>query len=146
MVGTLVIAIGTFIVVLGSLVFLRSRDKRYEIKVTDLENPDETFFGTIDARLLNGMLTASNPTISSSYFANLLGTADRKGLSDLPGFVSADHAMHVKDDKRRALQEMEVMNVDTLPVVDGENRYQGIVNRSRLTASLILDVAEAVAK
>jgi len=40
---------------------------------------------------------------------------------------------------------MEAQNVDTLPVVDDVdniNRFVGIVNRSRLTASLLIDMSE----
>jgi CBS-domain-containing membrane protein len=41
---------------------------------------------------------------------------------------------------------MESMNVDTLPVVNKDKRFVGIVNRSRLTASLIIDVANELKK
>jgi hypothetical protein len=37
---------------------------------------------------------------------------------------------------------MESLNVDTLPVVKNDKRFAGMANRSRLTASLILDVAK----
>jgi CBS-domain-containing membrane protein len=47
-------------------------------------------------------------------------------------------------DKAHALQAMESLNIDTLPVINQEKQFVGIVNRSRVTASLILDVAKAL--
>ncbi len=256
MVGTLFIAVGTFIVVLGLLVFLRSRDNRYEIKVTDivvavlpvfiyllvsgkieslefgesgikvvaainkasgteiksqvtpieaglvrtvesgakegtaqipklitkktealtftlgykgytkeaineyleqltrkgalkyviLQNEDGSFFGSMDARRLYVTFTSGNPSMNVDRFRTFVVDQNREALKNFPGFIAADQAMHVNDDKRRALKEMEDLNVESLPVVDKDNRYIGIVDRSRLTASLILDVAQAVAK
>ena len=37
---------------------------------------------------------------------------------------------------------MEKLNIDTLPVVDKEGKFTGIVDRARLTASLIIEVAD----
>jgi CBS-domain-containing membrane protein len=55
-------------------------------------------------------------------------------------------SLNKKTDKREALQKMEALNMDTLPVVQENDRFAGIVNRSRLTASLLLDVARNLEK
>jgi hypothetical protein len=44
-------------------------------------------------------------------------------------------------DKPETLQRPEDADADWLPVVDGNRRFIGGIDRSRLTASLILDVA-----
>jgi hypothetical protein len=53
-------------------------------------------------------------------------------------------AVKPDEDKKRVLGQMEQLALEWLPVVRQENgimQFQGIVERSRLTASLILDVA-----
>lgn len=68
----------------------------------------------------------------------------RRSLTRLPGFISADEAL-VKDlSKRDALRKMDTLHVDNLPVVDQEGKFVGTVERSRLTASLILEVADRI--
>lgn len=64
----------------------------------------------------------------------------------LPGFIGLQHALNKQTDKRQALQQMEALNMDTLPVVQVNERFAGIVDRSRLTASLLIDVANNLEK
>jgi CBS-domain-containing membrane protein len=45
-----------------------------------------------------------------------------------------------KSDKRDVLDRMEKSGRDWLPVVNAQGQLDGIVDRSRLTASMILDV------
>lgn len=106
-----------------------------------IENPDRTFLAMADARALSGLLTSERPPYTADDFARWLNASDRSSLKRLPGFIAAEQAVTKTTDKSQALQRMESLNVDTLPVVDNDKRYAGIVNRSRLTASLILDMA-----
>ena len=43
--------------------------------------------------------------------------------------------------KREALDRMGNLQVDNLPVIDEDGAFVGTVNRSQLTASLILEIA-----
>jgi CBS-domain-containing membrane protein len=52
-----------------------------------------------------------------------------------------DMALSVDVTKRDALARLEEADLDWLPAVSGDGRFAGIIERSRLTASLILDVA-----
>ena len=61
-------------------------------------------------------------------------------LRQLPGFVPAQEAVTQQSDKRDALNRMEKSGRDWLPVVSPQGNLAGIVDRSRLTASMILDV------
>lgn len=117
------------------------------LKYIVIENPDGTFFAMADARELSAMLISPNPPLPATDLAKWLNESDRTALRKLPGFIGADDAMFTTADKRAALQKMEQMNIDTLPVMTPERRYAGIVTRSRLVASLIIDVSnELVAK
>ncbi|WP_456403406.1 hypothetical protein, partial [Hydrogenimonas sp.] len=61
-----------------------------------------------------------------------------------PGFIALENAITEKTDKRSALQLMDRLDRDFLPVVDETKRFVGVVKRSRLTASLIVDVANRI--
>lgn len=57
--------------------------------------------------------------------------------------VSCQHRRPLRpgSDKRDVLSKMESLKVDWLPVVDKDGHVAGIIDQSRLTASLILDVS-----
>ena len=67
---------------------------------------------------------------------------DQAQLAKLAGFVSASAAVGLKSDKSEVLQKMEQLGTDCLPVLTADSKLAGIVDRSRLTASLILDVTD----
>ena len=80
-------------------------------------------------------------------FAENLNNTDResnKALQRLPEFVSISDAVTPKSNKRTALEAMEDLNSDILPVVDKEFRFIGMVDRSKITTSLIIDVTRAM--
>jgi hypothetical protein len=109
-----------------------------------LERPNRTFLGMADARARAELLASEHPPYTADEVARWLGTSDTAALKRLPGFIAADSAAAETTDKAQALQAMESLNIDTLPVINQEKQFVGIVNRSRVTASLILDVAKAL--
>ncbi len=74
---------------------------------------------------------------------NRAGTA-REELAKLPGFVGKLDAVARDMSKRDVLRKMEELSADSLPVVDGAGLFVGTVERSRLTSSLILEVADRI--
>jgi hypothetical protein len=109
-----------------------------------IDNEDRSFFAMADARGLVELLTSERPPYTANDFARWLNLPDKAALKRLPGFLSSDDAVTDEADKRQALQRMESLNVDTLPVIAKNKSFVGTVNRSRLTASLILDVANGI--
>jgi hypothetical protein len=125
-----------------------------------------SLFGVYDAKTLiaelnppkNAELSLSFPFGSSDMpesenvpewtrFAESLnqgGNESRLWLTSLPGFVSADMAVPQDTDKRMALQQMEAERLHWLPVVDNRKTMVGIVDRSNLTSSLLLEIAMGV--
>jgi len=79
------------------------------------------------------------------WFAQVLNRGGAKAgeeLAEIPGFVPGEVAVTPQVDKRKALEVMERIGSSILPVVNPENReFIGVVERGRLTASLILDIA-----
>jgi len=122
--------------------YLVTLTKQPFLRYIIIENSDSTFFAIADARALAELLSNDHPPFSADEFASWLDNSDKGALKQLPGFISADNAVNEKADRGQALSTMENLNVDNLPVVNGSGRFVGIVNRSQLTASLILDVTK----
>lgn len=107
-----------------------------------INNNDGTLFGMIDAMEVAATIKSYDGLFNSRDFANWLNRSDAGQLAGIPGFTSTEHSLHQDADKKAALELMESLNLEALPVVDGQQRLVGIVNRSRLTASLIIDVTK----
>ncbi|MBV6465315.1 MAG: hypothetical protein PGMFKBFP_00591 [Anaerolineales bacterium] len=111
-----------------------------------MEDKDGAFFAMANARELTALLMSTNPPYTSKELAEWLNASDKSSLKKLPGFMSSESAVDETTDKSQALQLMESLNVDNLPAISKDKRFAGIVNRSRLTASLIIDVAKQLKK
>lgn len=122
--------------------YLGQLSKQPFFKYLIIENPDGTFFAIADARELTVLFQTRHPQYTARDFANWLNTGNKVALARLPGFIGSQDGVNKETDKGQALQKMETLNIDTLPVVDEKKRFAGIVNRSRLTASLLIDVAK----
>ena len=126
--------------------YFKRLSKQPFLKYLVIENPDRTFFAMADARELIALFQVEHPPFTAKDLARWLNRADTKELSRLPGFIPAKHAVTKKADKGQTLSKMETLNLEILPVVDRKGNFAGIVNRSRLTASFLIDVAAILDK
>lgn len=116
------------------------------LKYLIIEQPDGRFFGLADARALTELLQNPNAPFRADDLARWFNEGDTKALTRLPGFVAAADAIPTGTDKFQALQRMEALGVERLPAVDEAQRFVGMVERSRLTASLLIDVTKSLQK
>jgi len=66
-------------------------------------------------------------------------------LKQARGFLNQDDALSNSVDKKTALAKMEELNTSWLPVIDRRTRKLfGVVEQSRLAASLVLDIMNAL--
>jgi hypothetical protein len=107
-----------------------------------INNQDGTFFGMSNGPDLYKLLSGTSPPFSANDVATWLNNSDTESIKRLPGFLSVNNAVNKNTEKSQALQKMENLNVDTLPVIGKNGRFEGVVNRSRLTASLLIDVSQ----
>lgn len=116
------------------------------LKYVIIEDAGEKLVGILGARELANLPLKSNTRygLSLNDFADWLNSANVQALARLPGFVSAKDAINKDTNKQLALERMESLNIKTLPVIDKEGRFVGIVDRSRLTASLLIDVIRLI--
>lgn len=78
-------------------------------------------------------------------FALKLREGAKDKIRSYPGFTSAQQSVPLTANKQDVLNSMAKHNVDWLPVVDEiGGDFVGIVDRSQLTASLLLEITSAV--
>jgi len=127
-------------------------------------NADESLFGVYEASTL---VAALNPTdareLSQQFpldsnnmpeetqvtkwteFAEKLREGASDKIRSYPGFTAAQQSVPSTANKQDVLNRMAKLNVDWLPVIDETgDEFVGIVDRSRLTASLLLEITSAV--
>jgi CBS domain-containing protein len=127
-------AIREYLDKLTSLPFLR-----YVI----LTHPDGRLFGFADARQLAALMRAGQG-LDVDTFARSLNVGDEARLRELPGFTPAEKALHKDTDRSAALQQMNELDVQALPVVDDSGRFMGVVDRSKVSAGMLIDIAAKV--
>ena len=111
-----------------------------------MNNPDGSFFGIADARQIAQIIRESSPRFHATNLADWLNEANKTELEALPGFISSAEALHKNDDKQKALERMNSLDVQVLPVLDEAGRFDGIVDRSKLTASILTEIAQHLEK
>jgi hypothetical protein len=112
-----------------------------------VNHADGRLFGVYDADDLIAYLRTLGEA-GYAEFERMLNAGDEQAqqwLARLPGFVGAEHAVTPGISKRAALQAMEDLDQDALPVTDAAGHLVGTVERAKLTSSLILAVTERLA-
>ena len=95
--------------------------ERYRNQISDLPSPDEV--------------------PGWNRFAELVQSAKTRELAALPSFVSGDKPVRSNWSSLKALAHMEDLGVSKLPVIDASNQIIGIIDRSRLTTRVVLEIA-----
>jgi hypothetical protein len=111
-----------------------------------MNNSDGSFFGIADARQIADIIRGSRPRFDATNLADWLSSANKAELEALPGFIPSEKALHNSDDKQKALDKMNSLDMQVLPVVDEAGRFDGIMDRSKLTASILTQIAEHLEK
>lgn len=109
-----------------------------------INHSDGTLYGMYDAADLIAYLRTLGE-VGYDTFERMLNQGDERAkdwLARLPGFVSSERAVMAETSKRNALQAMEELKLDSLPVSDSAGRFIGTVERAKLTTSLILAVTK----
>ena len=114
------------------------------LKYVIINDDQGRLFGFLDAReLMNYFVKQGND--SFDVFAEQLNYPQEgslQALSRLPGFILGEMAVNSQLKKRQVLQTMDERNFERLPVIDQDRRFVGIVERSRLSASLFLEIID----
>jgi len=99
------------------------------------------FVGMADAKELNLNFINHETDYTAQDFARWINKSDTASLAKLPSFLSSQKAIQMNADKKTVLENMENLSLEILPVVNENEKFVGVVDRSRLTSSLIIDMA-----
>jgi len=122
-------------------IYFESLDAYAFLRYAVIHNKDGTLFGVFEAKYL---LRYFREQGESAYhnFAERLNQSSEQELKDLPGFIPGEYAVSSTANKRSVLEKMDVLKQEILPVIDSNKLFKGMVDRTQLTASLIIDVAK----
>jgi hypothetical protein len=109
-----------------------------------LNRPDGTLFGLLDARQFTSLLKTGSGQVDPDRFAEWLNQSSTTELSSLPSFIPAKDALRKTSETRTALELMNSLDIQTLPVIDDAGRFIGVVDRSKLSANMLIDIAARV--
>lgn len=133
-----------------------------------LNNQDDSFFGMVDARQIAEILRGERlqqssvtpgpmvpgeqaqfgippqPRLTSDNLAKWLNEGNVEELKTLPGFIAASDALDSNTNRQKALERLNDLNVQTIPVVNENRKFIGVVDRSKLTASILTEIATKV--
>jgi hypothetical protein len=113
------------------------------LKYIVIQNPDGTFVGLADARELWAMF-AGRLRYTADDFARWIIESNTTALSQLLGYVSSQHAINENLEIQKALEQLYTLQRETLPVVDNNGKFVGMVEQSQLVSSMLLDVAKRI--
>jgi hypothetical protein len=102
-------------------------------------NPDGTMLGMASVPELAQLLRTD---IDPEEFAYWLNDERPSELQRLPFFVSAQDSVTPTARRDRVLEKLEQLELDVLPVVDDRERFVGVVERSRITAAILIELAQ----
>ncbi len=122
------------------------------LKYVVINNTDGSLFGMFKS---DPLFAYFRNTQSDSYqygylidrfdeFAAFLNNSSTDEIEKLPGFISSQSAVTRDDNKKMVLKHMEQLNMDVLPVVDDNDTFVGVVEQSRLTASMMINVIDSL--
>lgn len=76
-----------------------------------------------------------------TMFADAARGGDLAAIAAIPGFVAADQAVRADWTSLKALDHLERTARERLPVIDAAGGFVGMIDRSRLTTRVLLDLA-----
>jgi hypothetical protein len=130
-----------------------------EFRFVVLFDPGGGFLGLLDARQLAAALDPPDTAALSrdlgpgdaipdeaavpgwNMFAQAVSDGDLAWLAALPSFAGAGDAVQSDWTSLRALDQMDRLRRDLLPVIGPDGGFQGVLDRSRLTTRVLLDLA-----
>lgn len=106
-------------------------------------NSHPKFWGILSFKDLSERFLDPQSKLNGNLFLLWSKEKDIKQLSsNLPSFVSEGNAVTFKTDKLTALEKMEELNVEFLPVIDEDKSFLGVVTKSKLTTSFLVNIGK----
>ncbi|MEO6550845.1 MAG: hypothetical protein ABIN94_22775 [Ferruginibacter sp.] len=106
-------------------------------------NSNPAFWGMLSVDDYKQLFLDSTSKLSGSLFIQWVKSKNIKELErTTSSFISINDAINLQTTKLTALEQMEKLKSDILPVIDDKRKFLGIVERSRLNASFLIDIGK----
>ncbi len=108
-------------------------------------NSDPTFWGILEVADYKQIFLSPNSKANGELFIDWVKSKNSKSLAaKIPSFISLDNAINFKTSKLLALEQMEKLKTNYLPVIDDKNKFIGIIYRDRVNSSFLIDVGHTL--
>ncbi len=107
-----------------------------------LNQQDGALYAIAEPRRLSDALSSGTKPFTFDEFARALSDGDVATIERFPGLVFAKDAIPDTADRLTALKKLESLGADFVAAVDANGKFVGIVNRSRVTSSMLVDISE----
>ncbi len=116
------------------------------LKYVLIYDRDHTLFGMYDFPPFQANLQDQGERGYKQFSDNLNSgnVSAKNALKKLPGFISGEDAVKLGTDQLTCLEAMDRLDTGFLPVVDEKGKYVGLVERSKITTSLVIGVTRAI--
>ncbi|MGC4039535.1 MAG: CBS domain-containing protein [Flavobacterium sp.] len=104
-------------------------------------NRQGEFWGIISFEDYKEIFLCPTPQTTGKVLLTWIKSKNITKLKSIPSFVTIDDAITLETNKLTALEKMERLNVDFLPVVTQENLFLGVITKERITSNLMLNIA-----
>ena len=114
-----------------------------------LTHADGSLFGMLNAHKLVRILSRQPGPYTFEDFARMVNSSseiDQQKLKGIPSFIDGEYAVDLSANKRDVLERMDETHLDWLPVLTTNGRFFGVIRRSQLTTSLLLDVTQQLSE
>lgn len=117
----------------------------HSCKDDDRGEDDAKLYALLSIQDFKDVFYAEHSKVNADYFLSLVKSEKLAEFAkgNIPSFVDKANAVTPETTKLEALRRMEKLNVEALPVIDSSGAYLGVIMRSRLVSSTLLELAEA---
>ncbi len=122
--------------------YLEALTQSTSFKYVVINNPDGSFYGMIDGRQLYTLMRGQSDAYGRYDFARAVNTGDTTQLAAMPGILRARDALTTQTNTKDALQALNTLDVQTLPALNQQGAFIGVVDRSKLSASMLIEIAQ----
>ena len=116
------------------------------VKYIVFENKNRQFIGLITLSELNSQIFNNEGAghLTSVDLVTWLVSEDINRIKAIKGLLSVSIAITESTTREKTLALMETLNSEILPVVDGSGKLHGVVERSRVATSLLIDISKSL--
>jgi hypothetical protein len=102
---------------------------------------DGRFAGLISAHKLRAF--GRSAEAQQTGYQSIVRKIEAQTVGDLPGFIGPESELSATSTKGQAIEKLSKTDLDDLPVVDGQRKFVGVLNRGQVQSSILASILRA---